>query len=407
MPHAERAVGLLRGRVVGLDVQPDAADVAGGGRAAKDVFVQRAIHAAAAERGVDVDRLDPEKPAVAPVAPLAREHQLAHDPPGGAVIDDRDDVVAALGIGEHGIDAAPQTLDVELFALGLVRHRAVEGDDGRGIVDAGVAQHERKGRVVAHAVWYRRRRASPKGLRDVVPPATQATSFRVQSTSMLRRMTAFCLVAAAALASPEGAARRSLADTTPPRIDHAPPSTCAVDVPCVVEARITDDSGVFDPALLFRAAGATTFERASMQPVPGDATLFRAVVPPALIAGGDVEYLVEAFDVQGNGPARAGTDAAPLRVRRAATSTTATATATSTTTTATSPDAAARAAVTGDDGGGLALGLVLGGVALAVLAVGGVAVAVYALRPTGPEVVNVTIAAPSPVPASLIAGAGR
>jgi hypothetical protein len=235
---------------------------------------------------------------------------------------------------------------------------------------------------------------------------------------MVRRLTALLLTVVAATASPTWAARKKAADTTPPAIDHTPPAVCVVEIPCVIEARITDGSGVFDPTLLFRAAGATTFERQPMQATPGDGALFRATLPAVLLVSGDVEYLVEAFDVQGNGPARAGNDEAPLRVKRPAVA--ATTTGAPARTASDTPDASTSTSTpdVGDgDGGvvdddkagdnGIVLGLVLGGAALAVLVGGGIAWAAYALRPTSSDVVTVTIAAPSPVPSALVVGGGR
>ena len=244
---------------------------------------------------------------------------------------------------------------------------------------------------------------------------SKTVPIRVQS-SVMRRLTALLLTATAATSSPLSAGRKKPVDTAPPVIVHTPPSSCSVDTPCVVEARITDDSGVFDPTLLFRAAGASTFERTPMQATPGDATLFRATLPALLLAGGDVEYLVEAFDVQGNGPARAGTDAAPLRVTRpSSTTTTSSTTGTTTGTTGptgttgatTTPGSALQDPAASDGDGGMTVGLVVGGAALAVVVGGGIAWAVYALRPTGPDVVTVTISAPSPVPSALVAGGAR
>jgi hypothetical protein len=238
--------------------------------------------------------------------------------------------------------------------------------------------------------------------------------------AMVRRLTALLLTVVAATASPTWAARKKAADTTPPVIDHTPPVGCVVETPCVVEARITDSSGVFDPTLLFRAAGATTFERQPMQATPGDGSLFRATLPAVLLASGDVEYLVEAFDVQGNGPSRAGNDEVPLRVKRpavaAATTTTgstgrpASDTPDASTSTSTPDDGDTNGAVVEDEqagDNGLVVGLVIGGAALAVLVGGGIAWLAYTLRPTSSDVVTVTIAAPSPVPSALVVGGGR
>src|ERR1041384_5916673 len=80
------------------------------------------------------------------------------------------------------------------------------------------------------------------------------------------------------------------ADTTPPVIDHTPVATHNGVAPLVVEAKITDDkSGVFEPTLLVRAAGAGPFMRVPMAPKDGAADVFSAEVPKELLAS-DVEY---------------------------------------------------------------------------------------------------------------------
>jgi hypothetical protein len=221
--------------------------------------------------------------------------------------------------------------------------------------------------------------------------------------------------------TPSAASRKPMrVDTTAPVIDHTPPHSCEPEEPCVIEAQITDDSGVFDPALLFRSAGASTFERAPMVAVAGAPTTFRATLPPGLLAAGPVEYLVEAFDIHGNGPARAGSDAAPLRVVRSVPPATTPSSPTSTlpsppadtastpapTTTAPSgsdaPDAAADAERPSD--GGLVVGLIAGGSALALLVAGGIIVALAWQQPATADVVTVTLAAPTPASSSLTRG---
>jgi len=68
--------------VILLDVQAQADDLRVGRRQGLDVGIQGAKDAPAARLGTDVDALDPPDPAVAPVAPPARQHQLAHDTAG-------------------------------------------------------------------------------------------------------------------------------------------------------------------------------------------------------------------------------------------------------------------------------------------------------------------------------------
>lgn len=200
----------------------------------------------------------------------------------------------------------------------------------------------------------------------------------------------------------KAARKKAPVDTAPPVIEHTPPISCAVDVACVIEAQITDPSGVFDPTLLFRTAGAATFERAPMQTVAGTPSLFRATVPAALLAAGAVEYLIEAFDIQGNGPARAGSDATPLRVASAPPIAKTTLPASEPTPPVTT---AAGDGATATDSTGLVVGLVAGGAAVALLVGGGIVWAVWSARPSGVDVVAVTIAAP--VPQALVGGGAR
>lgn len=178
-------------------------------------------------------------------------------------------------------------------------------------------------------------------------------------------------------------------DTAAPTITHTPPSGHDGVGPLVVEAVIVDESGVFDPALLVRTASGT-FERIALQPVAGKENTFAAEVPSGLLAG-DLEYLLEAFDENGNGPARAGDEAAPLRVARAAPPP-------PPPVTPPPPDPNARPAV--EEGGNDALlwgaGIAVGGVIL-LGAAAGIGLAVVALTPSTPANVSVTITSGSPV----------
>ena len=175
------------------------------------------------------------------------------------------------------------------------------------------------------------------------------------------------------------------ADASPPIISHAPPAGCPVPVagvapiPCLIEATIVDDSGVFDPTLLVRLRGVQAYDRVPMKPIANRPNVYGATVPAALLAAGGVEYLIEAFDVQGNGPARAGEERAPLLLIP--------------TVIAPVPSPAPV-----DSSTGLVLG-VAGGVGVAVLRGVGVGVAVYALRPPALDQVSVIVSAPSPIAA--------
>lgn len=183
--------------------------------------------------------------------------------------------------------------------------------------------------------------------------------------------------------------KSSKADTAAPTITHTPPAGHTGAGPLIVEAQIVDDSGVFDPALLVRAPGGA-FERVAMLPLGDKPDTFGATVPEALL-GGDLEYLIEAFDENGNGPARAGDEAAPLRIARVA---------------APPPpppppppqETTARPAADEGDNGALlwGAGIAVGGVLL-LGAAAGVGYAIYALSPSTPATVSVSIQAPSPI----------
>ncbi|HEY4222007.1 MAG TPA: hypothetical protein VGO62_11700, partial [Myxococcota bacterium] len=155
-------------------------------------------------------------------------------------------------------------------------------------------------------------------------------------------------------------------DTTPPTIDHTPLTAFDPAVPLVVEAKIVDDkSGVFEPALLVRAAGSGAFTRVPMTHKDGAPDVYTAPVPPELMSG-DIEYLVEAFDQSGNGPARVGDETAPLKITRHAQA----AAATTTTTTATTTPTGTPPSKVDDDAGGpsgavIGLGIAAGVVVLA------------------------------------------
>ena len=211
--------------------------------------------------------------------------------------------------------------------------------------------------------------------------------------SVLRRrdVVITLLVSAALSLSPTAQAARAVVDNDAPVMTHVPtPCPAAVDgivAPCVVEATIVDVSGVFDPTLLVRLRGVSAYERVGMKPVAGRADVYSATVPPAIAAAGDVEYLIEAFDVQGNGPARAGEEAAPLVLLKAPP-------------VASSPSTAAPivdASEESEDDGSLMLGVVIGASVLALVVAGAVVgVALYASRPAGVDDVRVSVSGPRP-----------
>jgi hypothetical protein len=193
-------------------------------------------------------------------------------------------------------------------------------------------------------------------------------------------------------------AAKKVTDRTPPVITHSPAGTCpapavGVPVPCVVEAVIVDPSGVFDPTLLVRLHGTRSYDRVPMRVVAGTTDTFSATVPPNLAAAGVVEYLIEAFDRLGNGPARVGDEAAPLLLAPAKASPPIDAPPPPS---LPPPGPGLATGPVAEDNTGLIVGVVAG-VGAAVLVGAGVAIAVYALRPAAPSEVTLGVSAPSPL----------
>ena len=189
------------------------------------------------------------------------------------------------------------------------------------------------------------------------------------------------LVATTVLTAPPVRAAR-VVDNDPPTITHTPTSCPAAPQVCSVEADIVDKSGVFEPTLLVRLPGMTAYERVTMKAAPGT-DHYVATIPPALASSNAVEYLIEAFDVQGNGPAHAGSEATPLVVQRVILAA------------PVAPVAPAPAPVEADSGPWLGIGIGAGVVA-AIAVAGGIALAVYFLRPAAVDEVNVVVSGPLP-----------
>ncbi len=122
------------------------------------------------------------------------------------------------------------------------------------------------------------------------------------------------LAACAASLVAAGAARTAFADNAP-KVEHTPLSRAERGKPQFVRAKIKSATGakIFDPAVLVRVKGATTFSRFSMLSDGGQPDRFVAELPASLISG-DFGYYIEAFDDDGNGPGRAGAPESPLKV---------------------------------------------------------------------------------------------
>lgn len=107
-------------------------------------------------------------------------------------------------------------------------------------------------------------------------------------------------------------ARASALDNDPPKIDHTPVVDAPAGAGLTVTAAITDESEVFEPTLYYRPAGTRKFLSASMHRV--GMTRYSATIPEEVM-GGDVEYFIEAYDSNGNGPTQFASADSPRRVK--------------------------------------------------------------------------------------------
>jgi hypothetical protein len=102
-----------------------------------------------------------------------------------------------------------------------------------------------------------------------------------------------------------------------PSMEHEAISTAQASTPVEVKVKIVSNSAkaIFNPTLYFRVpAVGPSFNRIDLKPIAGVADLFSATIPGNLVSG-DFDYYLEAYDEAGNGPARMGTDVAPLHVQ--------------------------------------------------------------------------------------------
>lgn len=102
-------------------------------------------------------------------------------------------------------------------------------------------------------------------------------------------------------------------DVLPPQIVHEPCEEYKQGDNFTVIARFYDDSPLFDPKVLYRSAKDSNWKSAPFKKDP------RSDNFTALISGrnirGSVEYFIEVFDENGNGPARYGAPDAPVLLR--------------------------------------------------------------------------------------------
>lgn len=100
-------------------------------------------------------------------------------------------------------------------------------------------------------------------------------------------------------------------DKEPPSIIHVPIPAARRDAEVRFEADIHDKSGVFAPLVYWRRVGQAEWSTLPLKGAGGDR--FIAALPSFEVSA-DIEYFVEAYDAQGNGPVRFGSYEKPLRI---------------------------------------------------------------------------------------------
>ena len=114
---------------------------------------------------------------------------------------------------------------------------------------------------------------------------------------------------AAVVASQAAAAR----DRKAPVIKHQAVTEAPKGRDLVIVAEIKDRSGLFEPTLYYRVKSGGAFSRSAF--VVQKKNIYQAVIPAAELSGDVVEYFIESFDQQGNGPARMGGPEKPLKIK--------------------------------------------------------------------------------------------
>jgi hypothetical protein len=109
------------------------------------------------------------------------------------------------------------------------------------------------------------------------------------------------------------AAPSAEADTAPPAITFVPCEAFQKGRTFSVFARFDDASPLFEPKLVYRISGDASWRNVPFKAQP-DGAVWKASVGAKELTGA-LEYFVEAFDENGNGPARVGSPEEPLFAR--------------------------------------------------------------------------------------------
>jgi hypothetical protein len=96
-------------------------------------------------------------------------------------------------------------------------------------------------------------------------------------------------------------------DDRAPQIVHEPCTAYVAGEALTIQARFFDDSDIAEPELLYRV-GDGPWRRVPFVKAQGE-TYFQAQLPPLAAT---LAYMIQAFDVHGNGPAQLGTTEAPI-----------------------------------------------------------------------------------------------
>ncbi|MHB8420370.1 MAG: hypothetical protein ACYDCL_20045 [Myxococcales bacterium] len=101
------------------------------------------------------------------------------------------------------------------------------------------------------------------------------------------------------------------AQSAGPTIDHTPVTQATAGQPLTIAATIHSSSGVFQPVVLFRHPGEATWRK---QELLAGTNGSYAMTLPGNAVDRDLEYYLEAYDDDGNGPGRAGSPDSPFHV---------------------------------------------------------------------------------------------
>lgn len=109
---------------------------------------------------------------------------------------------------------------------------------------------------------------------------------------------------------PGNARAASGEDREPPVIRHERLARAQVGEPVLIRASIMDASAIFAAAVYVRPNRGASYQAIAMKKVGEE---FQTTIPAELLFS-DLEYFIEAFDEQGNGPTREGSPDAPIAI---------------------------------------------------------------------------------------------